>query len=270
MINHIDGELVQAIEAIPAFQKTAKQLGVDLRRSDEDAQELLIVQILDHRLSNWTYNKIYKAAIDRDVSLVSIFDYARKDIRRSHYMRESQELEKENELRSASNDAGSIPPDLGLLAIIFHNHKTLAWVRCLLLFGRSETQERFHQTDREFLEKLRKVIKFCDENPAKLAEVRANYKKQQEQLTQANIDYESGNSDISSDDIINQTYEKNKQEDESHREEVEQQVMKDVERKNKAIADKEKAQWAAFMNKHGAAFTPVLSQQSLSNNQEEK
>lgn len=254
MINHVDDGLVAAIESIPAFQKTAKQLGVDLRCSDEDAQELLIVQVLDHRLAGWTYHKICNAAINRDISLVSTFDYARKDIRRSYYTRESQEMEKENELKSASLDAGSIPPDLGLLNTIFHNRKSLAWVRCLLLYGRSETQERFHQTDREFLEKLRKVIKFCDEHPDKLAKVRAAYKQQQERLAAADVTYENGNTGVSSDDIINSTYAKDKQEDEFHREEVEKQVMKDVEKKNKAIAEKEKAQWQAFMEKHGSAI----------------
>lgn len=244
---------MSAIEAIPAFKKTAKQLGVDLRCSDEDAQELLIVQVLDHRLNSWTYHRIYSAAINRDIDLVCTFEYARRDIRRSYYTRENREVEKKNELRSTSLTESS-PPDLSMLADVFHNEKTLAWVKCLLIYGQNETQERFHQTNRDFSRKLREAIKFCNKHPEKLEKIRDSYKTQQERLAQANIDYESGDTDVSSDDILDSIYANNKREYELNSDETEQQIIRDVQRKNKAIADKEKAQWQAFVKKHGSAF----------------
>lgn len=135
-----------------------------LHMSKRDASELLLIELLDHRLHKWT-DKDVTLAIQRDTpSLKWRIRYAAKD----YYRRVSRDAARE--LTKSQMMAGMEPhvssqsetlESLGRIRELFKNANTRDWAESVLRVGQRETMVRFNQTPRQFNSKLAKVCKYA-------------------------------------------------------------------------------------------------------------
>lgn len=148
----------------PTFINQAEILSRHLHESLADASQDLIIELIDHRLKSWTDEETEDAIIRELPSLQWRIVYARKDIERRTWHLAQVETDKAEMLGL------TIPPDLysdretneaiERANQILHNRQSREWVESVLVFGKEETMARFHQTNRQFQEKLRRVTKF--------------------------------------------------------------------------------------------------------------
>lgn len=145
----------------PAFGKQASILSRHLREPLEDTSQDLIVELLEHRLQNWTDLQV-EAAIMRDLpDLQWRITYARKDLERRTWHDEKVEKDKAEMLKL------TIPPDqtseeemneaISRADKILHNRQSREWVASVLQHGKAETMAKYGQTPRQFATKLRKM-----------------------------------------------------------------------------------------------------------------
>ena len=127
----------------------------------EDASQDLILELLEHRLQNWTDLQV-EAAIFRDLpDLQWRIVYARKDLERKKWHSEKVEKDKAAMLKL------TIPPDqtsekeieeaISRANQILHNQQSREWVESVLRHGKQETMAKYGQTNRQFQTKLRKM-----------------------------------------------------------------------------------------------------------------
>lgn len=154
-------QTIRDILSEPSFGKQAAILSRHLHEPLEDASQDLIVELLEHRLQNWTDLQV-EAAIMRDIpDLMWKITYARKDLERREWHDEKVEQDKSEML------ALTIPPDLvseqetseaiSRANQILHNRQSREWVASVLLHGKAETMIRYGQTNRQFQTKLHKM-----------------------------------------------------------------------------------------------------------------
>jgi hypothetical protein len=145
----------------PAFGKQASILSRHLREPLEDASQDLIIELLEHRLKSWSDLQT-EAAIMRELpDLQWRIVYARKDLERRAWHSEKVEADK------AAMLGLTIPPDphneaeieeaIERANQILHNRQSREWVASVLKHGKAETMAQFHQTNRQFSTKLRKM-----------------------------------------------------------------------------------------------------------------
>lgn len=148
----------------PSFGKQASILSRHLKEPLADASQDLIIELLEHRIQNWTDLRV-EAAIFRDLpALQWRIVYARKDLERRQWHSEKVEQDKADMLGL------TIPPDvtseedvneaIERANQILHNQQSREWVKSVLLHGKAETMARFHQTNRQFQTKLRKMTNY--------------------------------------------------------------------------------------------------------------
>ena len=161
-------QTIKDLITLPQFGKQASILSRHLKEPLQDASQDLIVELLDHRLQNWTDLQT-EAAIFRELpSLSWRIVYARKDIERRTWHSEKIEKDKADMLGL------TIPPDphneaeieeaIERANSILHNSQSKAWVESVLLHGKAETMVRFNQTNRQFQTKLRKMTLYLTQH----------------------------------------------------------------------------------------------------------
>lgn len=175
----ISDKTIQRMTTWPAFISNAKQLARELNCSRQDAQHLLLLELIDHRLTAMTDEDIQRAISVDDIPLKSKLKYARKDIAR--HSRHQAEIETEKAQRVSqkldANDFIRLDPSqrssddlqqvIALLPSLFTNGQTRAWIASLLTKGKLQTMTDFGQDDKQFNSKLRKVTKYCHDHPMK-------------------------------------------------------------------------------------------------------
>lgn len=152
---------IKDLITMPTFGKQAEIMSRHLHEPLEDASQDLIIELIDHRLKSWTDQQTEDAVVRELPTLQWRVVYARKDIERRQWHSEKIEKDKADMLGL------TIPPDqtseqetseaIERANQILHNKRSREWVACVLRHGKQETMVRFHQTNRQFQTKLRKM-----------------------------------------------------------------------------------------------------------------
>ncbi|GEK06640.1 hypothetical protein [Schleiferilactobacillus harbinensis] len=161
-------QTVRDILTLPQFGSQASVLSRHLKEPLADASQDLIVELLTHRLQSWTDLRVEVAIMRELPDLMWRIAYARKDIERQQWHSEKVEADKADMLGL------TIPPDphneaeieeaIERANSILHNSQSRAWVSCVLQHGKAETMAQFHQTNRQFQTKLRKMVNYLTEH----------------------------------------------------------------------------------------------------------
>lgn len=186
-------EAVQKLADMPVFQANCKALAGELRISQADAQQELLLELIEHRLTEWSEEKVTTAIETEAPELGWRVHYAKKDVaRRKHHSDRAEhelveELGIENSYSGQSvlptsdveqhkveqidsvhqpGQSGVVEPDvagaLDMAPSMFTNHATQDWVQSLLTNGKQDTMLAFGQSERQFNNKLRNVAAYCN------------------------------------------------------------------------------------------------------------
>lgn len=143
--------------------------------SNADATHELLLEVLSRRLKGWTSAQVLQAVTSDEPVFSWKIVYARRELIRKHFKSVMKEHYKAEQLkaglepsestidltRDGTNDDIAQALKLELLPRVFANHGTAAWVAYLLQFGQQETMAHFHQSPRQFKQKLNRVCKLA-------------------------------------------------------------------------------------------------------------
>lgn len=157
---------------MPVFQVNCKALAGELKISQADAQQELLIELMEHRLNGWTDEKVIEG-IKKQVPPVEMqwkIAFAKKDISRrkhhddlvEHELTEQIVLSGPNEVEQIEPVQTDVARALDMAPSMFTNHQTQDWVQSLLTSGKRDTMVQFHQNDRQFSNKLRNVAAYCN------------------------------------------------------------------------------------------------------------
>lgn len=161
---------IKQLASMPCFISNVSKLAYMLHMSQRDASQELLIELLDHRLHSWS-DKDVTLAIQRDQqNLKWKVKYARKDLVRHFHKDATRELEKAQMVShmtpQSSNQAETLEA-LERLQELFKNKATKSWAESVLRVGQRETMVQFHQTQRQFNNKLVKVCKYAHQRQPK-------------------------------------------------------------------------------------------------------
>lgn len=157
-------EVIKELISTPCFISNASKLAYMLHDNIETASQELLLELLDHRLRQWT-DKDVGISIAKDLpSLKWKIKYAAKDYYRRFNKDATREHDKVQMLAGmepqSSNQAETLEA-LTQLPELFKNKATRDWAESVLRVGQRETIVRFGQTHRQFNNKLTKLCKYC-------------------------------------------------------------------------------------------------------------
>lgn len=166
----LSDEVVKKLANMPQFQANCKALAGELHISLADAQQELVLELIEHRLMDWDEQKLTIAIETEAPELGWRVHYARKDVaRRKHHADQAEHELTEQIVLSGPNQSGQsemVSPDitraLDMAPSMFSNHQTQQWVQSLLTNGKQDTMLAFGQSDRQFNNKLRNVAAYCN------------------------------------------------------------------------------------------------------------
>lgn len=155
---------IKELVSTPAFLSNASKLAYELHISRENSSQELLLELLFHRLRKWS-DKDVTLAVQRDTpSLKWRVKYARKDLVRQSNKDATREREKAQMVAHmephASNQSETLEA-LERLQELFKNASTRSWCESILRVCKKETMVRFHQTPRQFGDKLAKTCKYA-------------------------------------------------------------------------------------------------------------
>ena len=157
-------EVIKQLVSTPAFLSHCNKLAYQLGMSRQDASQELLLELLDHRLRQWS-NKDVTMAIAKDLpSLKWRIKYARLDLVRKAVRDVNRELTKSQMLAGMEpqpSNQSEILEALERIPELFKNKVTQRWAESVLRVGQKETMVRFNQTPRQFANKLIKVCKYA-------------------------------------------------------------------------------------------------------------
>ncbi|MFT8861278.1 hypothetical protein [Schleiferilactobacillus harbinensis] len=183
-INNADAELVAKIKVIHEFQVQVSTLASCLHLSEPDAEQALLLELLDHRCLEWSYERINNAIAERDHYFLSLVYWSQREVTHQYYQQQQREAETAAELQMLGIEGGSnkqqqLPSPSSISAAF--SSPTADWVNSVLAYGQRETQSKFHQTDKQFNQKLRRTIKFIHNHPDKFSKIRQEHKQLMEE-----------------------------------------------------------------------------------------
>lgn len=192
-------KVIKQLISTPTFISNCNKLAYMLHMRNENASETLLIELLEHRLRLWS-NKDVELAIQRDLpSLKWRIKYARKDIIRQSKKDATRELDKALMVASMtkreSNEAETLEA-LKQLPELFKNANTRDWAESVLRFGQKETMVRFHQTPRQFGNKLNKVCKYAHSHQQPKQRSHAKELKLLKEWDDLMADPETGDDDV--------------------------------------------------------------------------
>ncbi|WP_427883840.1 hypothetical protein ABUE37_08120 [Lacticaseibacillus paracasei] len=157
-------EVIKELISTPAFLNNASKLAYMLHMSQKDASQELLLELLEHRLRLWSNKDVTMAIAKESPSLRWKVKYATKDYYRRVNKDAARELTKSQMMAGmepqASNEDETLEA-LKQLPELFKNASTRTWCGSILRFGRMETMIQFHQSPRQFGNKLNKVCKYA-------------------------------------------------------------------------------------------------------------
>lgn len=162
----LSGEYVEKLRSIDSYQAAVHKLMNRLNLKNYEADQLLYIQLTEHRLQAFDEEVLLIKIDQQDLKLKWAITYACRDVTRREYAeRKKQENIKQTEVinldkpdRLTEHDLNNI---LNLIPQIFKNHFTAQWCMSVLEHGEIETREKFSMTKRQFSDKLYQVEKYC-------------------------------------------------------------------------------------------------------------
>ncbi|EPC73215.1 hypothetical protein Lpp41_07564 [Lacticaseibacillus paracasei subsp. paracasei Lpp41] len=155
---------IRELISTPVFISNASKLAYMLHMSQKDASQELLLELLGHRLRQWS-SKDVTLSVQRDLpSLKWRIKYARKDLVRQSNRSAARELTKSQMMAGMEPHVSSQSETLealGRLPELFKNANTRDWAESVLRVGKQETMIQFHQSPRQFANKLVKVCKYA-------------------------------------------------------------------------------------------------------------
>lgn len=157
-------KVIKELVSTPVFISNCNKLAYQLGISHQDASQELLLELLDHRLKSWSDEEV-TLAIQRDLSSFKWrIKYARKDLVRQSNKDATREREKVQMMAGMEPHVSSQSETLEALERLpelFKNANTRDWCESILRVGQKETMVRFHQTPRQFGNKLNKACKYA-------------------------------------------------------------------------------------------------------------
>lgn len=193
---------VQAISHSQNFVTQAHKLANALNLSDADAKHELMIELTQHRLNGMSDEQVQTYIDEGNTWFSWRVTYAEKDIIRKHYKRLHNETLATHELQAtvqngysiidmdrATRTQQDIQAAIELLPQIFANRSTAAWTESVLRVGADTTMDRYHQSRRQFNQKMNRVCRYASQNRKKLIGILSNRQdeaelKELEALTQ--------------------------------------------------------------------------------------
>lgn len=169
----LSGEYVEKLRSIDSYQVAVHKLMNRLNLKNYEADQLLYIQLTEHRLKTFDEEVLLIKIDEQDVRLKWAITYACRDVTRREYAdRKKQENIKQSEVinldrpdRLTEHDLNSI---LNLIPKLFKNHFTAQWCISVLEYGEIETRENFNMTKRQFSDKLYQVELYCKKHREKM------------------------------------------------------------------------------------------------------
>lgn len=166
----LNEKTIRELISTPAFLANCNRLAYMLHVSQKDASQQLLIELLDHRLRTWSNKDVTMAIAKESPSLQWKIKFAAKDYYRRVNRSANRELEKAhmvaNMTQQASNE-DEVLEALKRLSELFKNANTRDWAESVLRVGQRETMVQFHQTQRQFTNKLVKVCKYARQREPK-------------------------------------------------------------------------------------------------------
>jgi hypothetical protein len=183
----MDSKTIELVSNSQNFITQTHKLANSLSIPDADAKQLLLVELMQHRLSGWSDADICTAITNNDIVISYKMTYARRELLRRHYKQLHNQQQATHELSATAQDSYSIidmdkskrtqediDAAIELLPQVFSNRSTAAWVESVLRVGAEETQARYHQSRRQFSQKMNRVCRYASQNRKKLIGIMAN------------------------------------------------------------------------------------------------
>lgn len=192
-------DTIKQLISLPAFLTNCNKLAYMLQISRGDASELLLIELLDHRLHSWS-DKDVTLAIQRDTSSLKWkVRYAAKDYYRRVNKDATREREKAQMVAHMEPHVSSQSETLEALERLpelFKNKVTQGWAESVLRLGKRETMARFGQTPRQFGNKLNKVCKYAHSHQQPKQRSHAKELKLLKEWDDLMADPETGDDDV--------------------------------------------------------------------------
>lgn len=155
---------VEELTHYRTFRVEKHKLANALHVSDQDAEQELLTELVEHRMARFDDDQVKKLITLDDAGFSFKIVYARKDILRAHYrtLRRQQETQESLiDLQSDSRTQEDILQALDLVPALFSNTATQEFVTCVLMHGKEETMKRMSLTKRQFSLKLWRTEQYC-------------------------------------------------------------------------------------------------------------
>ncbi|MYV04437.1 hypothetical protein [Furfurilactobacillus milii] len=106
--NYTNSTVVKLIKSNKTFKRCVKQLAVDMRTNKVDAQQNLIVELIEHRFSTMPSSTLTDALLGNDNKLNRNITFAYKDLRRKHFKKLKCQQDNEKPIVSIEFDDKSL------------------------------------------------------------------------------------------------------------------------------------------------------------------
>lgn len=174
----ISEKAIKRIISTRTFKTNKHRLSNTHRLSDLEAQSLLLDEILNHRLSNYSDEDIKRALDTNDSAFMWKITYSAKDVARNiinQKRRKKETLAKlkvnwDSSVINLNNQIGErldkseIAKVINLLPQLFREKTTREFIKSTLLYGKKETMSIFKITSRQFNKKLSNIEQFCNKH----------------------------------------------------------------------------------------------------------
>lgn len=169
----ITESLIKAIEATPTFKTNTHKLANNLIIRDADAEQLLINEVIEHRLPDVEPDKLKALVESNDDRLMWGITYARLNVQKNHWKEVRRHDHDQLTFNEPVGTCDSITEEETAMAIdlsnkIFRNRKTIEFVSYVLHFGQAEAINYFGLTKKQFYERVRWVERYCRTHPNKV------------------------------------------------------------------------------------------------------
>lgn len=173
----VDSKTIEAISNSQNFVTQTHKLANALNLSDADAKHLLMTELVEHRLNGMSDKQIQTYIDEENTWFSWRVTYSRKDLLRKRYKElHNQQQATRNmaatvqdsysiiDMSRASRTQEDINAAIELLPQVFANENTRNWVESVLRVGADETQARYHQSRRQFNQKMNRVCRYAQQH----------------------------------------------------------------------------------------------------------
>jgi len=183
-MKNINDSTIRAIISWRTFQTNQHAVANALKWSDEDAQQELINELIEHRLKKYTASQLSELITAHDVNLGWVITYARLDLISKHYKQLGKRAQMEHaaELEDVSTGIIKLNDDSGKTTEIsefklqqliaqFPTDKTRLFVDMTIRYGKLEAQAVLGISSKQYWRRLRNATSYAAKHSDKFSRV---------------------------------------------------------------------------------------------------